>query len=398
MKKNAFLESADRVEDFVVNIRRKLHKYPELDFSLPKTTEIICDTLDQLKINYKKNIGKSGIVAEIEGKNKNITLAFRADMDALPILEETECDFKSEHRGKMHACGHDAHMSVLLGVAKVISENIKELPCNVKLIFQPAEETTGGALPMIKEGVLENVDGIFGLHVDPSISAGKIGIKYGPMNAASTRIKIRIKGKSCHGAYPSTGVDSIVVAAQVITALQTIVSRSIDSRESLVLSFGKIIGGETENVITGDVLLEGVIRTLSNKLRDSVKPKIKNMVTLICEGMGAVGEVEYIDSYMALINNDKFVDIVKKSGENVLESKNVKEKKIPEMVVEDFAYYLGKVPGAFFNLGVGMRTKENKPLHNGSFSIDEKSLAIGVKVQVMNLLNAYEYLNKNNDN
>ncbi|WP_163469256.1 M20 family metallopeptidase [Fusobacterium sp. IOR10] len=398
MKKNAFLESADRVEDFVVNIRRKLHKYPELDFSLPKTTEIICDTLDQLKINYKKNIGKSGIVAEIEGKNKDITLAFRADMDALPILEETECDFKSEHRGKMHACGHDAHMSVLLGVAKVISENIKELPCNVKLIFQPAEETTGGALPMIKEGVLENVDGIFGLHVDPSISAGKIGIKYGPMNAASTRIKIRIKGKSCHGAYPSTGVDSIVVAAQVITALQTIVSRSIDSRESLVLSFGKIIGGETENVITGDVLLEGVIRTLSNKLRDSVKPKIKNMVTLICEGMGAVGEVEYIDSYMALINNDKFVDIVKKSGENVLESKNVKEKKIPEMVVEDFAYYLDKVPGAFFNLGVGMRTKENKPLHNGSFSIDEKSLAIGVKVQVMNLLNAYEYLNKNNDN
>lgn len=398
MKKNAFLESAGKVEDFVVNIRRKLHKYPELDFSLPKTTEIICDTLDKLKINYKKNIGKSGIVAEIEGENKNITLAFRADMDALPILEETECDFRSKHNGKMHACGHDAHMSVLLGVAKVISENIKELPCNVKLIFQPAEETTGGALPMIKEGVLENVDGIFGLHVDPSISAGKIGIKYGPMNAASTRIKIRIKGKSCHGAYPSTGVDSIVVAAQVITALQTIVSRSIDSRESLVLSFGKIIGGETENVITGDVLLEGVIRTLSNKLRDSVKPKIKNMVALICEGMGAVGEVEYIDSYMALINNDKFVDIVKKSGENVLESKNVKEKKIPEMVVEDFAYYLDKVPGAFFNLGVGMRTKENKPLHNGAFFIDEKALIIGVKVQIMNLLNAYEYLNKNNDN
>lgn len=394
MKENIFLKSTDKVEDFVIGIRRRLHKCPELDFSLPKTTKIICETLEELKINYKKNIGKSGIVADIMGKNKNITLAFRADMDALPIMEETQCDFKSEHKGKMHACGHDAHMSILLGVAKVISENIEELPCNVRLIFQPAEETTGGAVPMIEDGVLENVDGIFGLHVDPSVSAGKIAIKYGPMNAASTRIKMRIKGQSCHGAYPSTGIDSIVVAAQVITALQTIVSRNIDSRESLVLSFGKIAGGETENVITGDVLLEGVIRTLSNKLRDSIKPKIKNMVQMICEGMGAVGEVEYIDSYMALINNDKFVDIVKASGEKILESKNVKEKKIPEMVVEDFAYYLDKVPGAFFNLGVGMRTKENKPLHNGSFTIDESALVIGVKVQIMNLLKAYEYLNK----
>ncbi|MFK4784950.1 M20 family metallopeptidase [Fusobacterium sp. MFO224] len=388
------LNSVSKVEDFVINIRRKLHKYPELDFSLPKTTKIICETLDELNIKYKKNIGKSGIVADIEGKNKNITLAFRADMDALPVIEETKFNFKSEHHGKMHACGHDAHMSILLGAAKVISENLEELPCNVRLIFQPAEETTGGAVPMIKDGVLENVNGIFGLHVDPSVNAGQIAIKYGAMNAASTGIKIKIKGKSCHGAYPSTGVDAIVVAAQVITALQTIVSRSIDSRESLVLSFGKIIGGETENVISGEVLLEGTIRTLSNKLRDSVKPKIKNMVKMICEGMGAMGEVEYRDSYMALINDDKFVDIVKLSGNEILGSQNVKEKNVPEMVVEDFAYYLDEVPGAFFNLGVGIKDVENKPLHNGLFSIDESALIIGVKMQVINLIKAYEYLKR----
>lgn len=391
MEKN-MLNSIGEVENFVIDMRRKLHKYPELDFSLPKTTKIICEVLDSLKISYKKNIGKSGIVADIEGKDKNITLAFRADMDALPIIEETEFEFKSEHYGKMHACGHDAHMSILLGVAKIISENLEELPCNVRLIFQPAEETTGGAVPMIKEGVLKNIDGIFGLHVDPSINSGKIAIKYGAMNAASTGIKIKIQGKSCHGAYPSTGIDAIVVAAQVITALQTIVSRNIDSRESLVLSFGKIIGGETENVITGEVFLEGTIRTLSNNLRDSIKPKIRNMVKMICEGMGAVGEVEYRDSYMALINNDKFVDFIKLSGNEILGSKNVKEKKVPEMVVEDFAYYLDKVPGAFFNLGVGQNNNENKPLHNGLFSIDESSLIIGVKIQVMNLLKAYEYL------
>ncbi|MDP0493804.1 MAG: M20 family metallopeptidase [Fusobacterium sp. JB021] len=390
--KKKILNSANKIGNFVIDVRRELHKYPELGFSLPKTTEIICKILDNLKIDYQKNIGESGIVANIEGKDKNITLAFRADMDALPIIEETEFEFKSEHYGKMHACGHDAHMSILLGVAKVISENKEELPCNVRLIFQPAEETTGGAVPMIEEGVLKNVNGIFGLHVDPSINAGKIAIKYGAMNAASTGIKIKIKGKSCHGAYPSTGIDAIVIAAQVITALQTIVSRNIDSRESLVLSFGKIIGGETENVITGDVLLEGTIRTLSNSLRDSIKPKIKNMVEMICEGMGAIGEVEYRDSYMALINKDEFVDLIKLSGNEILGFENVKEKKVPEMVVEDFAYYLDKVPGAFFNLGVGKKGEENKPLHNGLFSIEESSLSLGVKVQIMNLLKAYDYL------
>lgn len=386
------LEKVDKIEKFVIEIREKLHRHPELGFSLPKTTQIIVDELEKLKIKYKKNVGKSGIVADIYGGDKEITLAFRADMDALPLIEENNCEFKSENFGKMHACGHDAHMGILIGMAKILSENQKELPCNVKLIFQPAEETTGGALPMIKEGVLKNVDGIFGLHVDPNINAGGIGIKYDAMNASSTGIIIKIKGKSSHGAYPSKGIDSIVVAAQVISAIQTIVSRNIDSRESLVISFGKIIGGTTENVIAGEVLLEGTIRSLSNSLRDIVKIKIKKMVEMVCEGMGATGEVKYKDSYIALINNNNFVDIVKESGIKIVGKEKIEERKYSEMIVEDFAYYLKEIPGAFFNLGVGKETQENKPLHNNLFEIDEAALIIGLKVQIMNLFLAYKYV------
>lgn len=394
MNENIFLDSAISNENFIIETRRRLHKYPELDFDLPITTEIICNVLDDLKIKYKKNIGKSGIVADILGKNKNITIAFRTDMDALPISEENSYDFKSQHNGKMHACGHDAHMSIILGMAKVISENIDSLPCNVRLIFQPAEETTGGAVPMINDGALENVNAIFALHVDPSISSGKISTKYGAMYASSTRLKIKIKGKSCHGAYPSAGVDAIVVAANIINSLQTIVSRNVDARESFVLSFGKIYGGESENIIAEEVTIEGIIRSTSTEIKNAMKIKIENMVKLISESMGASGEVIYTESYMALINNDNYVDIVKKSAENIIGNENVITKKVPDMIVEDFSYYLDKVPGAFFNLGVGDIKKENKPLHNNLFSIDESSLLVGLKIQLMNLLFAYETLTK----
>lgn len=392
MKEIEFLKKADKIENFVIEIREKLHRHPEIGFSLPKTTQIIIEELEKLKIKYKKNVGESGIVADIYGGDNGITLAFRADMDALPLIEENNCKFKSENFGKMHACGHDAHMGILLGMAKIFSENQEELPCNVKLIFQPAEETTGGALPMIKEGILKNVDGIFGLHVDPNINSGGIGIKYDAMNASSTGIKIKIKGKSSHGAYPSKGIDSIVVAAQVISAIQTIVSRNIDSRESLVISFGKIVGGTTENIIAGEVLIEGTIRSLSNSLKETVKIKINKMVEMICEGMGAKGEVKYKDSYIALINDNNFVDIVKKSGIKVVGKEKIEEKKYSEMIVEDFSYYLKEVPGAFFNLGVGKENQENKPLHNNLFEIDESALIIGLKIQIMNLFLAYEYV------
>lgn len=246
---NIFFDGIEDSEQWLISVRRELHEHPELDFDLPETTGIICRYLDEIGIPYKTGIGKSGIVADLTGKNSNITIALRADIDALPILENTGCEYSSKNTGKMHACGHDVHTSILLGTAKILADKKEELPCNVRFIFQPAEETTGGAVPMIEDGVLEGVNCIFGLHVDPSTESGKIAVKYGAMNASATDVNIKITGKSCHGAYPSGGVDAVVTAAYVITALQSIVSRNIDSRDSLVLTFGTMQSGTKENIV-----------------------------------------------------------------------------------------------------------------------------------------------------
>ncbi len=388
-----FLKESEKYVEWIINTRRELHKYPELDFNLPKTTKIITDILENLNIEYRSGIGKSGILAELKGKNQNITIALRADMDALPIIENTNCSFSSKHYGYMHACGHDAHTGILLGVAKILSENRNHLPCNVRFIFQPAEETTGGALPMIKDGCLDNVNAIFGLHVDPSLEVGKIGIKYGAMNASSTGIEFKVIGKSCHGAYPSSGVDAIVTTAQIISSIQSIISRNVDSRDSVVISFGKISGGEAENIIAQEVTCIGTMRTISNHTKENMKIRLKDMVEMISKAYGATGEIIFKDSYTALINHDEYVDIVKENGNNFLGKENVFIETLTNMGVEDFSYYLEKVAGAFFVLGV--KNKNEKivaPLHNEKFNINESSLIVGVKMQILNILSAYKKL------
>lgn len=390
------LDSSDTFNNWLINVRRELHAHPELDFDLPETTKIICRLLDEINVPYKKNIGKSGIVAELEGKNREITIALRADIDALPIEEQTGCEFASQNFGKMHACGHDAHTTVLLGVIKTFAEKREELPCNVRFLFQPAEETTGGAVPMIEDNCLENVNAIFGLHVSPAIDAGKIGIKYGAMNASSTYVDIKITGKSCHGAYPSEGTDAVVAAAYVITAVQSIVSRNIDSRDSAVITFGTINGGEKENIVAQEVVCRGTMRTLSNRTKEKIKERLQNLVESVSAGFGAKGEVVFRDSYTALINHDEYVDIIKNSGEKILDEKYIVVNKKADMGVEDFAYYLEKVPGAFFYLGVrNVERGITAPLHSDKFNIDESALLLGVKMQVLNVLGACEKINKN---
>lgn len=380
-----------------INTRRELHKIPELDFQLPKTVAYVTSLLKEMGIPYKEGIGKSGIVADIEGQNKKITIALRADMDALPILECGNKEYTSTIPGHMHACGHDVHTAILLGVAKILSENKDSLPCNVRLVFQPAEETNGGAVPMIEDGCLEGVDAIFGLHVDPTIECGVVGVKYGAYCASSTDVVIEIEGRSCHGAYPSQGVDAIVTACGIVTTLQSVISRNIDSRDSAVLSFGKIVGGEKENIVAQKVIISGTLRTLSNEVKNRVKERVKEMVENTAKGYGATGKVTYTDGYTALINHDEYIDIVKENSKNLLGEKGVYVKALANMGVEDFAYYIEKVLGAFFNLGVGNKAKGiTAPLHNDKFDIDEESLAIGVKLQIMNILSAYEKLIKNN--
>lgn len=395
MNRENILQNIEKNNQWFINTRRELHKIPELDFELPKTVAYVTSLLDEMGLTYKTGVGKSGIVVDIEGKNKDITIALRADMDALPILECGNKEYSSTISGHMHACGHDVHTAILLGVAKTISENRDSLPCNVRLLFQPAEETTGGALPMIEDGCLEGVDAIFGLHVDPTIECGVIGIKYGAYCASSTDVIIEVEGKSCHGAYPSQGIDAIVATCGIVTNLQSVISRNIDSRDSAVLSFGKIIGGEKENIVAQNVRVSGTLRTLSPEIKNKVKERVKEMVEFTAKGYGATGKVTYRDSYTALINHDEYIDIVKENGKELLGDSGIYVKTLANMGVEDFAYFVEKVPGAFFNLGVGNKKKGIiAPLHNDKFDIDEDSLKIGVALQIFNILSAYDKLNK----
>ena len=395
MNRENILQNIEKNNQWFINTRRELHKISQLDFELPKTVAYVTSLLDEMGLTYKTGVGKSGIVVDIEGKNKDITIALRADMDALPILECGNKEYSSTISGHMHACGHDVHTAILLGVAKTISENKDSLPCNVRLLFQPAEETTGGALPMIEDGCLEGVDAIFGLHVDPTIECGVIGIKYGAYCASSTDVIIEVEGKSCHGAYPSQGVDAIVATCGIVTNLQSVISRNIDSRDSAVLSFGKIIGGEKENIVAQNVRVSGTLRTLSPEIKNKVKERVKEMVEFTAKGYGATGKVTYRDSYTALINHDEYIDIVKENGKELLGDSGIYVKTLANMGVEDFAYFVEKVPGAFFNLGVGNKKKGiTAPLHNDKFDIDEDSLKIGVALQIFNILSAYDKLNK----
>jgi amidohydrolase len=309
-------------------------------------------------------------------------------------LEVNDVSYKSLADGKMHACGHDAHMAILLGTAKILSEMRENLHGNIKLIFQPAEENIGGAYPMIKEGVLENpyVDAIFGLHMATEMETGKIGIRYGRMNASSDTIEINIYGKSAHGAYPELGVDAIVVATNVINAIQTIVSRNTSSSESIVITIGKISGGVQGNILCDKVTMIGTIRALDEDIRAKTIKRIEEIVANISKSFGASGEVIKIKEYIGLVNSDEVVDIVKESVLDILRNDSIVDITKPRMGAEDFAYFADARPSAFYRLGC--KNIEKGIIYGGhtsTFDIDEDAIPIGVAMQVSNVLKAMEY-------
>ncbi|SHK11963.1 M20 metallopeptidase family protein [Paramaledivibacter caminithermalis] len=383
------LSLAEGIKEWLIEVRRDFHMYPEFGMEEHRTSEMIAKYLDEMEIEYKKGIANTGVVGIIRGKDKGKTVALRADMDALPIEEKNQVSYKSKIEGKMHACGHDAHMAIVLGAAKLLNNMKDNLKGNIKLFFQPAEETVGGAKPMIEEGVMDNpkVDAVFGLHVAPEIPAGKIGIKYGKMNASSDSIKIIINGESTHGAYPHSGVDAIVIAGHVITALQTIVSRNIDPRNSVVVTLGVINGGTRGNIIADKVEMIGTVRTLDPQTRKKVLSRIKETVQKVSESLGGSGEIIVEEGYVSLINNDDMVDIVRTNALELLGRDNIKVLQEASLGVEDFAYFLQKSPGAFFRLGCG--NVEKGIVHDGHhclFDVDEDCLSIGVAIQVQNVL------------
>ncbi|MBC8062367.1 MAG: amidohydrolase [Clostridiaceae bacterium] len=377
-----FLFQAKEIKEDLIKWRRDFHAHPELGYEELRTSSKIKEFLIEENIEFYET-ATTGICAIIRGKGEK-TIALRGDIDALPLVEKNQCDYTSKNPGKMHACGHDAHTAILMGVAKILNSIKQELKGNVKLFFEPAEETTGGASVMIAEGVLENpkVDAIIGLHVDEKIETGFIGLKKGVVNAASNPFTIKIKGKGGHGARPNDCVDPVVISAQVILALQTIVSREIPPTDPAVITIGSIHGGTAQNIIPEEVVISGVIRTMKTEHREYVKKRLKEVAEGLTTSLRGNCEIEIEDSYPCLYNNDELVQVFKESSSKIIGAGNVIALEKPSMGVESFAYFAMERPSVFYFLG----SKNEKqgithPAHGSHFDIDEECLPIGVALQ-----------------
>ena len=393
-----FKNEAISIKNELINIRRTLHQHPELGMEEYETSKFIKNFLKNEGIEYKE-VAKTGICGIIRGtKEDNIkdnkTIALRGDIDGLPIIDKKSCEYSSKVEGRMHACGHDGHTTILLGAAKILNNYKHLFSGNVKLLFEPAEETIGGARFMIEEGVLENprVDCVCGLHVEENLESGTIMLKDGVVNAASNPFTIKIKGAGGHGAYPHTTVDPVVIASHIVLALQTIVSREINTANPAVITVGSIHGGTAQNIIPEEVVISGVIRTMNKEDRAFAKERLREIVEGICKSSRASADIDIEESYPNLYNDTNMVEIFKVGAEKVLGKENVLLQKYPKMGVESFAYFANERPAVFYFLGSGNKEKNIiYPAHSSLFDIDENCLPLGVAMQCQM---AYEYLTR----
>ncbi|TWR26559.1 amidohydrolase [Mucilaginibacter pallidiroseus] len=370
--------SADIFNEVVAN-RRHLHANPELSFHEVATSAFVAGKLDELGIEYKK-MADTGLVALIKGdKPGDGVVALRADMDALPIFEANNVDYKSTNEGVMHACGHDAHTSSLLGTAKILTELKSEFGGTVKLIFQPAEEKLpGGASLMIKEGVLENPKpaAVIGQHVMPLIEAGKVGFRAGKYMASTDELYVTVKGKGGHGAQPQQNIDPVIITAHILTALQQVVSRFADPKSPSVLSFGKVIANGATNVIPNEVYLEGTFRTLDEHWRKEAHIKMKKMAEGIAESMGGSCDFNIMHGYPFLINEEVLTAATRGHAEDYLGKENVVDLDI-WMAAEDFAYYSQVADSCFYRLGTRNEARGiTSSVHTPTFDVEEDAFKI----------------------
>ena len=370
-----------KISEHIYSYRRDFHQYPELSFQEYRTAETISKHLESFGIEHRKGVGKTGVVGEIVFGD-GPTIALRADMDALPIQEVGDLKYKSKNEGVMHACGHDGHMAILLGAANALSKNQKLKKGKVRFIFQPAEEGAGGARYMIKDGCLDQVDEIYGLHLWNYQPVGEIGVKNGPIMAAADMFDIIIKGKGGHGATPQGTVDAIVVASNLITMLQTIVSRNTNPLDNTVVTIGEINGGQNFNVIADEVRLTGTTRAYTENNRNMIKKRMQNIIDGVSKSFGAEIVLKYKEGYPPTVNHEDPTKLVLEASSMVVG----KGAGYPYLSMggEDFSYYLQKIPGCFFFVG-SAPDKNNilsTPHHCSHFDIDERSLLIGASVYV----------------
>ena len=367
----------------VVNVRRWLHQHPELSGREVNTRQMVIRELETLGVEvhtFQDCYGVMGILHNGEGR----CVAIRADMDALPVDEPAGLPFASENAGVMHACGHDVHTALALGSAMWLSQNKDKWQGTVKFFFEPAEESFGGSRLMVEQGCLENprVDCVIGQHVNPRYEAGTFFAKPAYVSGSSDELRLKITGKSCHGAYPESGVDAIVIAGQVVSALQTLVSRTISPFENAVISIGTIQGGTANNIVCSEVNMVGTMRTLSVETRAALKQRIASVVKGVAQAMGGDGEVTINPGYGAVYNDDGYYARIEHIAKDLMGEDKVVRREAPSLGVESFCYFLKDTPGVYYDLGSGIGTA----LHTATFAVDEECLLPGVAMQCASVL------------
>ncbi len=379
MIQSSLTQQAQELSPWLVSVRRELHMHPELGGQEQKTQAFVLKILQEMGIETLTYPGQYAVVGLIRGSFPGKTIAIRADMDALPIQEENKCDFISQTPGVMHACGHDAHMAIVLGAARLLSERRDKLHGNVKLFFEPAEETVGGAREMVATGCMENphVDAVLGLHMLPDQKAGVVYTKPGCVSGASDDINITVHGKSCHGAYPERGTDALLIASQIVVALQTLVSRNVSPLDSAVVSLCKIQGGSARNIICNQVEIEGTLRTLLPEVQESCKRRIVEVAQSLAEGLGGSADVTLRDSYGAVYNNEALYERFAAVAKDIIGEEQMVLRPAPSLGVESFGFFVKHAPGMYYDLGCGIGT----PLHTSTFTVDEACLPVGVALQ-----------------
>ncbi|MDJ0705655.1 MAG: M20 family metallopeptidase [Leptolyngbyaceae cyanobacterium MO_188.B28] len=372
-------EIAENLAPRLIEIRRHLHSHPELSGQEYQTAAYAAGVMSSSGLHVQELVGKTGVVAELSGANLDLpALAIRTDMDALPITEGTGLEYASHKPGIMHACGHDVHTTIALGVAMVLAQLESTLAGTTRFLFQPAEETARGARWMIQDGVMQNVGAIFGLHVWPTIAAGSVGVRYGAMMAAADDLEITILGESGHGARPHEAIDAIWIASQVITTLQQAISRTHNPLRPMVLTIGQISGGRAPNVIADRVKLLGTVRSLHPETSKTLPDWIEKIVASVCHPHNAKYEMNYRRGTPTLMNDPGLTQIIERAATEAWGRDRVQLVHEPSLGAEDFSLYLDHAPGTMFRLGVGFPDRPNYPLHHPQFEVDESALITGV--------------------
>lgn len=368
----------------LVEWRRRLHQRPELGFREQQTAEFVAQKLQAWGVEHQTEIAQTGVMATIPGYKPGPVLAIRADMDALPIQEENTVPYRSQHDGVMHACGHDGHTAIALGTAHYLA-NHRNFAGTVKVIFQPAEEGPGGAKPMIEAGVLENptVDAIIGLHLWNNLPLGTVGVRSGPLMAAVELFRCKILGKGGHGAMPHQTIDAVVVIAQVVNALQTIVARNVNPLDAAVVTVGQLHAGSANNVIAATAEMKGTVRYFNPALADAIAQRVEEVIAGVCQSQGATYELDYWHLYPPVLNDPVIAKLVQSVAETVVETPAGIEPECQTMGGEDMAFFLQAVPGCYFFLGSANPERDLAyPHHHPRFNFDETALGMGVEIFV----------------